>query len=76
LKLQSDRIVYLVTNWHVSNEMSLSDHGYILVQVGDLEVTRLTYHNPKRTKWESYWEDRKANLGVVHTLGEGCKTGC
>jgi hypothetical protein len=33
--------------------------------VGDLEVTRFTYHNPKRTNWESYQEGLKANLWVV-----------
>jgi hypothetical protein len=43
----------------------LSDHRYIVFQVGNLEVTRLTYRNPKRTNWESYQEDLKVNLGVV-----------
>jgi len=33
--------------------------------VGDLEVTRSTYHNPKRPNWESYQEGLKANLWVV-----------
>jgi hypothetical protein len=33
--------------------------------VGDLEVTRLTYRNPKRTNRESYRKDLEANLGVV-----------
>jgi hypothetical protein len=65
LTLGTDKIGDLVTNWHVSDEISLSDHGYIVFQVGDLEVTRLTYHNPKRTNWESYQEDLKVNLGVV-----------
>jgi hypothetical protein len=44
---------------------SLSDYRYIVFQVGDLEVTRLTHHNPKRTNWESYREDLKVNLGAV-----------
>jgi hypothetical protein len=54
-----------VTNWHVSDEISFPDHRYTVFQVGDLEVTRLTYHNPKRTNWESYRENLKVNLGVV-----------
>jgi hypothetical protein len=65
LTLGTDKIGDLVTNWHVSNEISLSDHTYIVFPVGDLEVTRLTYRNPKRTNWESYHEDLKVNLGVV-----------
>ena len=47
------------------HEISLSDHRYIAFQVGDLEVTRLTYYNPKRTNWESYREDLMTNLGVI-----------
>jgi hypothetical protein len=61
LTLGTDKIGDLVTKWHVSDEISLSDHRYVVFQVGDLEVTRLTYHNPKRTNRE----DLKVNLGVV-----------
>jgi hypothetical protein len=65
LTLGTDKIGDLVTNWHVSDQISLSDHRYIVFQVGDLEVTRLTYRNPKRPNWESYQEDLKVNVGVV-----------
>jgi hypothetical protein len=65
LTLETDKIGDLVTNWHISDKISLSDHTHIVFQVGDLEVTRLTYRNPKRTNWESYREDLKVNLGVV-----------
>jgi hypothetical protein len=44
--LGTDKIGDLVTNWHVSDEIPFSDHRYIVFQVGDLEVTRLTYRNP------------------------------
>jgi len=60
LTLRTDKIWDLVTNWHVSDEPSLSDHRYRVSQVGDLEVTRSTYHNPKRTNWESYREHPEA----------------
>jgi hypothetical protein len=65
LTLGTDKIGELVSNWHVSDETSRSDHRYILFQVCDLEISRITYHNPKRTNWESYWEDLKVNLGAV-----------
>jgi hypothetical protein len=61
----TDKTGDLMTNWHVSDELSLSDHRYIVFQVGELEVTRFTYCNPKRNSCESYQEDLKANLGVV-----------
>jgi hypothetical protein len=61
LTLGTDKIGDLVTNWHVSDEISVSDHRYIVFQEGDLAVTSLTYRKPKRTNWE----DLKPNLGVV-----------
>jgi hypothetical protein len=73
LTLGTDQVGDLVSIWHVSDEISLSDHRYIVFQVGDLEVTRLTYCSPKRTNWESYQKDLKANLGAI-TLGAGCRT--
>jgi hypothetical protein len=48
LTLGTDKVGDLVTNWHVCDEISMSVHRYIVFQVGDLEVTRLTYHNPIR----------------------------
>jgi hypothetical protein len=65
LTLVIDKIGDLVSNWYVSDETSQSDHSYILFQVGDLEISRITYCNPKRTNWESYGEDLKVNLGAV-----------
>jgi hypothetical protein len=63
--LGTDKIGDIVSNWHVSYEISLSDHRYIPFHVGDLDFTRVTYCDPKRTNWESYHEDLQANLGVV-----------
>jgi hypothetical protein len=61
LTLGTDKVGDVVTNWHVSDEISVSDHRYIVFQVGDLEVTRLTYHNPNQ-------ENLKANLGFCQEL--------
>ena len=63
--LGTHKVVDLVSDWHVSDEISLSDHRYILFQVSDIEISKITYHNPKRTNWESYQEDIKVNLGAV-----------
>jgi hypothetical protein len=51
----------LVRNWHVSDEPSLSDHKHILFQIGNIEITRVTFRDPKRTDWKSY-EDLIVNL--------------
>jgi hypothetical protein len=65
LTLGTDKVVDLVSDWHVSDEISLSDHRYIQFQVSDIEIFKITYRNPKRTNWESYREDLKANLRAV-----------
>jgi hypothetical protein len=65
LTLGTDKIGDLVSNCQVSDDTSLLDHRNILFKAGDLEISSITYRNPKRTNWESYWEDLKVNLGVV-----------
>jgi hypothetical protein len=39
LTLGTNRIGNLVSNWHVSDEPSLSDHGYICFQIGNTDIT-------------------------------------
>jgi len=51
LTLVTDKTADLVSNWHVSDEISLSDHRCKVFQVGDLEGTKPTYRNPKTTNW-------------------------
>jgi hypothetical protein len=65
LTLGTDKVVDLVSDWHVSHETSLSDHRYILFQVSDIEISEITYRNRTRTNWESYQEELKVNLGAV-----------
>jgi hypothetical protein len=42
LTLGTDKVVDLASDWHVSDETSLSDHRYILFQVRDLEISNIT----------------------------------
>jgi len=53
-----------VTNWYGSHEISLSDHTNIILKVGDLQVTRLTYCNPQ----EKQVGILKVNVGVYQEL--------
>ena len=61
-----------MTNWHVSDEISLSDHRHVECTVGYLEVTRLTLCKPKRTNWESDPEDQNVNLGLYQEVYTQC----
>ena len=47
LTLGTDKVVDLVSDWHVSDETSLSDHRYIQFQVSDIKISKITYRNPK-----------------------------
>jgi hypothetical protein len=49
LTLGSDWIGNLMRNRHVSDKPSLSDHRYILFQIGNADITRVTFCDPKRT---------------------------
>jgi hypothetical protein len=49
LTLGTNRIGDLVSNWHVSDDPSLSNHRYICFQIHNMKVKQSTYRNPKRT---------------------------
>jgi hypothetical protein len=68
LTLGTNWIENQVRNWHVSDEPSLSDHRYILFQTGNDEITKVTFHDPKRTDWKLYVEDLTVNLGLHHIM--------
>jgi hypothetical protein len=65
LTLGTNRIGNLVSNWHVSDEPSLSDHRYICFQIGNTDITKVTFRDPKRTNWKSYKDNLKVNLGTM-----------
>jgi hypothetical protein len=65
LTLGTNKIGDLVSNWHVSDELSLSDHRYICFQIGNIITNYVTFRNPKRTKWESYKDDLKGNREII-----------
>jgi len=48
--LWTDNIGDQVNNWHVSDDIALSDHRYTVFPVDDQAVTRVTYRNRKRTR--------------------------
>jgi hypothetical protein len=65
LTLGTNKIGDLVSNWHVSDEPSSSDHRYICFQIGNITKNYVTFRNPKRTKLETYKDDLKENLEII-----------
>lgn len=62
LSLGSSNVCKKITKWHVSSEPSLSDHRHIHFEISDVEKTVFVYRDPKRTNWNSYKEDLKADI--------------
>jgi hypothetical protein len=52
----------LIKDWHVTEEVSCSDHRYIRFTVMGIDQTVKTYRNPRRADWESYKTDLSAGL--------------
>jgi hypothetical protein len=65
LTLGTNKTGNLVSNWYVSDELSLSDHGHIFFQIGNIITDQVTFRNPKGTNWESYKENLKVNLEII-----------
>jgi hypothetical protein len=60
-----NKIGNLVSNWHVSDEPSFSDHRYICFRIANITINQVTCRNPKRTNWESYKDKLKVNLDTI-----------
>jgi hypothetical protein len=65
LTLGTNKIVNLVSNQHVSDELSLSDRRYICFEIGNITINQVTFRNPRRTNWESYKDKLKVNVGTL-----------
>jgi hypothetical protein len=65
LTLGTNTIEDIVTNWHVSDKPSLSDHRYICFQIGSIAKSHVTFRNPRKTDWESYKDNLKGNLEII-----------
>jgi hypothetical protein len=52
----------LINDWHVTEEVSCSDHIYIRFTVMGIDHTVKTYRNSRKTDWESFRIDLSAGL--------------
>jgi len=52
----------LIKDWHVSEELSCSDHRYIRFTVRGFDHSVKIYRNPRRTDWKSFRTDLSGGL--------------
>ena len=50
----STKLSEKIVNWHVSDEVSLSDHMHIEFNYDSGEILEETYRDPRQTNWEMY----------------------
>jgi hypothetical protein len=62
----------LVKDWHVSEEVSCSDHRYIRFTVMGIDHTTTTYRNPRRTNWELFRTDLSGCLNGMKDKISNC----
>jgi hypothetical protein len=48
LTLGTNKIGKMVSNWHVSDEPSLSYHRYICFEVGNINMNQVTFRDTRR----------------------------
>src|ERR1700712_8006 len=72
ITMASIPVCYQISGWHVSDEPSLSDHRYILMEVDSISKPTRMYRNPRKTDWEGYRKDLTRNL--TNTLKPICCT--
>jgi hypothetical protein len=53
---------------HEPDKPTLSDHRYILFQIGNVKVEKVTFHDPRRNDWEYYKDHIKVKLEAGHTM--------
>lgn len=66
ITLSTTYISNQVSNWHVSDEESCSDHRHINFTVGGITPIERTYRNPRRTDWEAYKADLEYSLNRIN----------
>jgi hypothetical protein len=60
MTLETNKIVNLVSNWHVSDEPPLSDHRYVCFQIDNISINQVTFRNSRRISWESNKDDLRS----------------
>lgn len=65
ITLASNEIAYMVTNWRVSEEETLSDHREINFSLGVKESNAQIYRNPRTTDWHKFAQDVQLGIDVT-----------
>jgi ribonuclease HI len=67
ITLVSLQLVNRISNWRVSDKMSLSDHQYLEFNLSSLKIEETEFRNPKKTDWVKF------RLNLLHNLQPLCE---
>ena len=62
ISLCSESLIPDISDWFVWDELSLSDHRYIIFEIGNIRFKPIFIRNPRATNWEVYKERLEALL--------------
>lgn len=65
LTLCSSILSDIVVNWHVSDEISLSDHRQILFEISANGIIKETYRDFRKTNWDLYISNMKSQCEPI-----------
>lgn len=65
ITLGTNIIENLVSGWHVSPEITSSDHRYICFEIKTQVTLPVIYRNPKKTDWDGYRRDLSALISGI-----------
>lgn len=72
LTLCSNTLSENIQNWHVSDEISLSDHKYIIFEYKAKDIIKETFRDPRKTNWELYYTNLQAGGNFLENSIHTC----
>ncbi|KAL7724910.1 hypothetical protein ACLKA6_020046 [Drosophila palustris] len=74
LTICSSNMLAFVSNWHVSGEVSMSDHQHIRFDIGITTLTCPIFKNPRTTNWEHFTVELEQHVNhsnsPIHSMEE------
>ncbi|KAL7726469.1 hypothetical protein ACLKA6_001091 [Drosophila palustris] len=74
LTICSSNMLAFVSNWHVSGEVSMSDHQHIRFDIGITTLTCPIFNNPRTTNWELFTVELEQHVNhsnsPIHSMEE------
>jgi len=76
LTISTKQLSYKIINWHVSDEVTLSDHRYLAFELVSAKTSIIKTRNPRRTDWVLYQDKLEEETKALRGLNLSNKLEC